>query len=261
MYLRRVISYVSPIFRVGVARMFLMTNLITPQSRHYICIPPKVSLRKRKPFSFGSSKYKYYSDQSKSCWKCDSSVELHELFCRGCNSIQKLDPNRNYFDLFGVGQTYNVDLKVLHNSFRNLQRLLHPDLFSNKDEEEKKLSEEHSSLVNKAYSTLTHPVRRGLYMLRLKGIDIEEAPINMSQDFLVDIMERNEEVNDLKDVQKIRQLSHVYKNIMLELMEEVKRAFNEEDLEKVKETVAKMKYFSNLEMKLKDLKQELAIVD
>jgi molecular chaperone HscB len=47
----------------------------------------------------------------------------------------------DYFDLFDLPRYYNVDVKVLANKFKALQRLFHPDLFANRTDKEKSLSE------------------------------------------------------------------------------------------------------------------------
>lgn len=72
-------------------------------------------------------------------------------------------------------------------------------------QEEKIISEEYSALVNKAYSTLINPLERGLYMLKLSGFSIEEDTKEMDKTFLIEIMERNEEIENEKDANKLRQ--------------------------------------------------------
>jgi molecular chaperone HscB len=47
----------------------------------------------------------------------------------------------DYFDLFDLPRSYNVDVKILANKFKALQRLFHPDLFANRTDKEKSLSE------------------------------------------------------------------------------------------------------------------------
>ncbi|XP_046399174.1 iron-sulfur cluster co-chaperone protein HscB [Ischnura elegans] len=250
---------VSPMLRRALIRSCYYSKLLSSPSACYVCTISKVARSEEKLGNYLRSKYSSF--QSKTCWKCDSAVEKYDLFCSGCNTIQKLDTGRNYFDLFGINERYSVDPKLIQKTFRDLQRQLHPDLYSNKDEEEKKLSEEHSSLVNKAYSVLNHPLRRAQYMLLLKGVDIEKAPADLSQEFLMEIMERNEEVDGLEDEDKIHHLSLMYKNVMMELSKEAEKAFDKGDLEKAKEVVAKMKYFYNLEMKVQDLKRKYGIMD
>jgi len=43
--------------------------------------------------------------------------------------------------MFDIQRSYIIDVKVLANKFKALQRLFHPDLFANRTEKEKMLSE------------------------------------------------------------------------------------------------------------------------
>lgn len=89
------------------------------------------------------------------CWKCGSVLcEGCTLFCSTptCEAIQGLDKeNTNYFSLFGMKETFNVDDSQLDVSFKNLQRQLHPDKFAMKSTEERERSTYNSSIVNQAY--------------------------------------------------------------------------------------------------------------
>lgn len=61
--------------------------------------------------------------------------------------------------------------------------------------------------MNNAYSTLIHPLKRGLYMLKLNDITISEETDNVNAEFLMEIMEKNEEIEDVgDDVEKIKKL-------------------------------------------------------
>lgn len=114
----------------------------------------------------------------------------------------------NYFDIMGIKKNYNVINEELHKKYRELQKMLHPDKFGNKSEKERQISENLSSLINKAYSTLMHPLKRGLYMLQLEGISISEETTNLNPEFLMEIMERNEEIeNAMEDKDKVFKLA------------------------------------------------------
>lgn len=74
-------------------------------------------------------------------------------------------------------------------------------------QKEKELSASMSSLINKAYGTLSHPLNRGLYMLGLKELEIQEGSSTLDPGFLMEIMEKNEEVEAAsKDAEKVLQL-------------------------------------------------------
>lgn len=64
-------------------------------------------------------------------------------------------------------------------------------------EKEQHLSAEWSSLVNKAYKILMSPIQRAEYLLKSHNVEIPEANTASSSQFLMDMMERNEEVSKL----------------------------------------------------------------
>ena len=83
------------------------------------------------------------------CWNCHHFTNCNERFCPECHKIQPVysleEGGCNYFQLFGMygknihivtsrPETYDLDLKKLELNFRNLQKVLHPDLYSTKSE-------------------------------------------------------------------------------------------------------------------------------
>lgn len=56
------------------------------------------------------------------------------------------------------------------------------------------MSSEWSSLINKAYKTLQAPLERGEYLLGLQGVVLPEDNTISDAEFLMEMMERNEEV-------------------------------------------------------------------
>lgn len=59
---------------------------------------------------------------------------------------------------------------------------------------EKQISAEYSSLVNKAYKTLQTPINRAIHLLRLNNETISEDNKSDNPEFLMEMMELNEEV-------------------------------------------------------------------
>ena len=60
-------------------------------------------------------------------------------------------------------------------------------------QEEQDFADAQSTAVNEAYDALLKPVPRALYLLKLNGLSLEEN-ITLEPEFLMDIMEINEEV-------------------------------------------------------------------
>nr|CAD7413506.1 unnamed protein product [Timema poppensis] len=151
------------------------------------------------------------------CWNCRSRDAAKQLFCSRCKVLQRPEHSSTYFDIIGVAQTYNVSLSELTSRYRKLQSSLHPDRFSNSSEvyqssvlvsqEEKRISEDYSALVNAAYSTLLHPMKRGLYMLQLRGVSLEEGEIQTSPLLLIEVMERNEELAEARDEASVKRIA------------------------------------------------------
>lgn len=93
----------------------------------------------------------------------------------------------NYFQLFGLysfdgstlsdrHETYDINPAELEANFKNLQKVVHPDLFSTKSpvilclsgihcQEEKRVSEKVSSTLNIAHNKLKDPVTRAAYLV------------------------------------------------------------------------------------------------
>lgn len=60
---------------------------------------------------------------------------------------------------------------------------------------EQTLSAEWSSLVNKAYKILQSPIQRAEYLLKLHNVTIPEGNTAIASEFLMEMMERNEEAS------------------------------------------------------------------
>lgn len=101
---------------------------------------------------------------------------------------------QDYFNLFRIKKEHQINLSELTTIFRSLQSQIHPDKFSGKSDDEQELSSEWSSLINKAYKTLHTPLERGEYLLKLEGVLISEDNSISDPEFLLEMMEKNEEV-------------------------------------------------------------------
>uniref|UniRef100_A0A8C0XWC0 Iron-sulfur cluster co-chaperone protein HscB, mitochondrial n=1 Tax=Castor canadensis TaxID=51338 RepID=A0A8C0XWC0_CASCN len=173
------------------------------------------------------------------CWNCGGSGGAGRedgFFCPRCRALQPPDPTRDYFSLMDCNRSFRVDTTKLQHRFQQLQRLVHPDFFSQRSKTEKDFSEEHSTLVNDAYKTLLAPLNRGLYLLKLHGIEIPEGTDHeIDRQFLTEIMEFNERLAEAQSKDAVEEIESTVRD----------------DFEKAKEILTKMRYFSNVEAKIK----------
>uniref|UniRef100_A0A8D2L372 Iron-sulfur cluster co-chaperone protein HscB, mitochondrial n=1 Tax=Varanus komodoensis TaxID=61221 RepID=A0A8D2L372_VARKO len=190
------------------------------------------------------------------CWSCGDplagSGSPAPCFCPACRALQPLEPRQDLFRLIGCDCTFCVDVTLLQQCFRTLQRLLHPDYFSRRPQREQDFSEQHSSLVNKAYQTLLNPLSRRLYLLELNEVELEEGTdTEADPEFLLEIMEKNEKLSEVHNDAKIEEIENGIAAKQAELIASVSGAFEKDDLQEAKKLLAKMKYFAKLEEKVK----------
>jgi molecular chaperone HscB len=108
----------------------------------------------------------------------------------------QVDLGKNYFELFGLPVSFEVDTSSLTERYRDLQRSVHPDRFANASDRERRLSMQQASLINEAHRALKDPLQRARYMLSLHGIDInDESNTVMDGMFLMEQMELREELD------------------------------------------------------------------
>ncbi|KAJ4433713.1 hypothetical protein ANN_16024 [Periplaneta americana] len=124
--------------------------------------------------------------------------------------------------------------------------------------EERQLSEQYSSLVNKAYSTLAQPLSRGLYMLSMRDVYLEEGITATDPQFLTKILEINEELADAQP-DDVKKLERNNKEMLDKLTREAAVAFSTGDINTAKQVLVKMKYYSSFEARIKNLKRESGI--
>src|SRR5688500_14439874 len=86
----------------------------------------------------------------------------------------------NYFEVFGLPKLLNIDLGTLEKQFHELSRKHHPDYFTAGSADEKQQSLQMTALLNDAYRTLRHPLRRVEYLLKLEGYKPDGSKVPQS---------------------------------------------------------------------------------
>jgi len=105
---------------------------------------------------------------------------------------------QNYFELFAIPQTYQIDIERLAESYRALQTTWHPDRFAGASEQEKLQAVQMSSYLNQAFDTLKAPLPRAGYLLTLQNLDTEKVTQqDLGMDLLMEQMQLREALEDL----------------------------------------------------------------
>ena len=163
----------------------------------------------------------------------------------------------NYFELYNIPVSLTFDQQEVKKKFYELSRQYHPDFFSQNPEDEQADSLEKSSLVNRAYRTFQNPDATIKYVLQSKNLLEEEEKYQLPPEFLMEVMELNEQLMDAKMEQETSALSNIQTQINIlqsEIYEPVKSIIEyykegvttTEELLQVKEYYFKRKYLNRI---------------
>ena len=167
----------------------------------------------------------------------------------------------NYFELYEMPVSLQVDKKYLQDKYFDLQKRYHPDFFSNESEEEQADVLEKSSMINRAYKTFQNDDETIKYVLQLKELLEEEEKYQLPPDFLTEMMELNEALMEVDDSSleetetKINQLEkHLYDEV-----QNIVEYYNEdtttnEQLLQVKDYYYKKKYLGRILERLEGMR-------
>lgn len=103
-----------------------------------------------------------------------------------------------YFELYGLPETFQPDLAALRAAYHRLSRETHPDFFGTAPAGEQQAALERATQNTDAYRTLADYDRRVEYILRLHGrLQASDTPA-LPPDFLMEVMDLNEQVMELQ---------------------------------------------------------------
>jgi molecular chaperone HscB len=169
---------------------------------------------------------------------------------------------QSHFALFQLPETYALDRARLDAAYRELQNAVHPDRFAAQPEAEQRVAMQWATQVNEAYQTLRHPVDRGVYLLKLQGIDALDATnTKMAPAFLMQQMEWREAIDDARTARSVEtldalgaELRAAHKGIESRLGELLDAA---KDYEGAREAVRQLRFMDKLIAEVGDVYEEI----
>ena len=149
------------------------------------------------------------------CPSCSRPLPANLPACTSCWSIRPLPPDTSHHELFNLEDKPNpflVHLPTLKERFRQAQAACHPDAWATKSpvsgfllflflilicpQRDRDLAHTLSSRLNEAYQTLLNPLSRAEYILERNGVHISEADQVEDLEFMGDIMEQREAIEE-----------------------------------------------------------------
>lgn len=155
-----------------------------------------------------------------------------------------------YFNLFQLEPSFNIDTEALEQSYRALAARFHPDKFASASAFEQKQAVMMSSTINDAYRTLKNPIDRAAYLLKSQNIDAD-APehTSFSPEFLMQQMEWRETLMDAQIEQNhdaIRALDQEIQEVQSSLYQDLQQAFEQQDYESAAQWVRHGRFLNKL---------------
>ena len=103
----------------------------------------------------------------------------------------------NYFELFGLPQSYEIDLAALDAAYEKLSLEHHPDFFATAGEADKARAERTAAQLNEGYRVLHCGAGRAAYLLGLLSRENELDATRLPEGFLQEMFVLQEEVDEL----------------------------------------------------------------
>ena len=116
----------------------------------------------------------------------------------------------NYFELFGISVSLKIDKSALAEKYFAIQKKYHPDFYAQGNEAEQAEALEQSAAANKALKIFKNEDETIKYVLQLKGLLEEEEKYQLPPEFLMEMMELNEDLseNSAQQVAALETLLH-----------------------------------------------------
>ncbi|MBL6688314.1 MAG: Fe-S protein assembly co-chaperone HscB [Pseudomonadales bacterium] len=101
--------------------------------------------------------------------------------------------NQNFFEIFQLTPSFDLNLDVLGERYQTLQRRVHPDRFVGQGAQAERLATQWATQINEAYRTLSDGLSRAIYLLSMDSIELEENP-TLSGAFLMEQIDLREDL-------------------------------------------------------------------
>ncbi len=174
------------------------------------------------------------------------------------NTLMKKDKQMNnellkqdYFELFGLTPNYQINLNELQNQLRTLQKQYHPDNFAAEGAEVINQALVISSQINQAYTTLSEPLARAIYLLQLHGVVVDLVHgTKFSSEFLMAQIELREQISEAEDSGDFDVLEQIEQNLQHEstiITAKIGELFTTDNYDEITELVKQLAFYKKLE--------------
>lgn len=167
-------------------------------------------------------------------------------------------PVVDYFQLFDLQPSFQVDESALTLRYRELQKQFHPDRYAAEPVAIQQAAVQKAADINTAYSTLRDTVLRARHLLALAGYPLDSESATVSDtDFLMAQMELREQLEEADDFSTLSALRDEVEDWQANLGREFAIDYQERDWAEAKDTVRKMQFMARLLDEIHDAEARL----
>ena len=170
---------------------------------------------------------------------------------------------QNYFELFSLPQRYVLERAQLDARYRDLQRSVHPDRYASAGDQERRISMQQATKINEAYEVLKDPLKRGRYLLEVRGHAIEDQQTSHQDPaFLMQQMELRETLAGIREhddpLQALDRLAQTVRSQYRALESELAQALDGgAEIEQAVTLVLRMQFLKRLQEEVQTLEADL----
>lgn len=171
----------------------------------------------------------------------------------------------NYFQLFDLPATFELDLTELGSRYLALQRQFHPDNYAAASNRDRLMSVQQTANINDAYHSLKQPLLRAEHLLALRGLKISHEQRSFTDPvFLMAQMELREQLEEISAsddpdaaIMAVEQQLQQQRKVLLRQLAAAIEANSAEQNQQAAELVRKLKFFFKLQHELELIEQQL----
>lgn len=171
----------------------------------------------------------------------------------------------NYFQLFDLPATFELDLTELGSRYLALQRQFHPDNYAAASNRDRLMSVQQTANINDAYHSLKQPLLRAEHLLALRGLKISHEQRSFTDPvFLMQQMELREQLEEISTsddpddaIMAVEKQLQQQRKVLLKQLAAALEANTAEQNQQAAELVRKLKFFFKLQHELELIEQQL----
>mgnify|MGYP001279326904 FL=1 len=154
---------------------------------------------------------------------------------------------QNFFELFGIPISIEVNHIELDKKYKILQQQFHPDNFSNSTNNEKRVALQISSQINDGYIILSNLISRIEYILKINNFIQDESKTIQDSKFLSKQIELSEflESIDYSNVNNLNNHKLEINNFINELTNIISSNIIDKNFSEAWVNLSKIKFYNN----------------